>query len=122
MAGRVGSGRDRQCVVITAPARPSRLADLKPRPAGQTAPVTETVPPAAVERCYGYWFGPDAAHTPHTPCPNQAQWAGLSEHDHAKTTLRCTTHRDQLTEALRGGTLVCLTCHGPIRSMTWREL
>lgn len=113
----------------TTTTRPSRLTDLLPRPSLR-APArptpAETVQPetdqAPAQLCYGYWRGPTVDHIPHTPCPNPADWAGLSDHDDAKTTLRCTTHRNELDLAVAEGTLFCLTCNGRIRVMNWREL
>ena len=76
----------------------------------------------AVVPCVGYWSGDDVEHTQHTPCPNPAAWAGRSDHDHAKTTLRCTPHRDEIDLAVLEDTMFCLTCKGHIRTMNWREL
>ena len=111
--------------------RPSRLTDLLPRPSlrapARPAPdpvetVQPDVDPNPIQLCHGYWSGPDGAHTQHTPCPNPADWAGLSEHDHAKTTLRCSSHRAQIDLAVLENLMFCLTCYGHIRVMNWREL
>jgi hypothetical protein len=72
--------------------------------------------------CNGYWSGDDVQHTLHTPCRAPAEWAGRSDHDHAKTTLRCTTHRNEIDAAVREDTMFCLTCEGRIRVMNWRSL
>lgn len=113
----------------TATTRPSRLMDLLPRPSlrapARPAPApAETVQPNPdpVESCMGYWVGPDPAHTPHTPCTRPAAWAGLSDHDHATPTLRCTQHRNMCQLAVDDKTMFCLTCTGRIRTMTWRKL
>lgn len=76
----------------------------------------------AVLPCQGYWLGDDIEHTQHTPCPHAAQWAGRSDHDHAKTTFRCMTHRLMVDLSIAHDLMFCLTCKGQIRVMKWREL
>lgn len=89
--------------------------------AAALAPVDEATPDEP-QRCHGFWSGPDPQHTQHAPCLNPAEWAGLSDHDHAKTTLRCTAHRTIIDIAIRDDWMFCLTCDGHIRSMTWQPV
>lgn len=98
--------------------------DKLPHEAPNAAASTEPLPVDldAVVPCVGYWSGDDVLHTQHTPCPSPAVWAGRSDHDHAKTTLRCTAHREEIDIAVREDTMFCLTCAGHIRVMNWREL
>lgn len=88
-------------------------------PAEAPAADEETIPDEPA-RCHGYWSGPDPERTQHAPCLNPAEWAGLSDHNHAKTTLRCTAHRTLIDIAVREDSMFCLTCAGPIHVMTWQ--
>jgi hypothetical protein len=85
--------------------------------------LTQTAPPDvdmdAHVPCDGVWSGEDAEHT---RCPNTAEWAGLSDHEHSKTSLRCTPHRAVVDLAVRRRLMYCLICHGPILVMNWQEL
>lgn len=93
------------------------------RPSVSSVAAPEAVQASAPDepaRCHGFWSGPDVRHTQHAPCLNPAEWAGLSDHDHAKTTLRCTAHRTIIDIAVRDHWMFCLTCDGPVRVMNWQ--
>lgn len=110
-----------------APPSPSGIDALRHRLSSpdhrrSVAAAAEEAAPDEPAQCHGFWSGPDVQHTQHAPCLNPAEWAGLSDHDHAKTTLRCTAHRTIIDIAIRDDWMFCLTCDGHIRSMTWQPV